>query len=58
MESAPLGLLTAPAGSPGSDDDDRRPTGDAGRMSDFAISEAEFRALHERLRRASAWVPS
>jgi kynurenine formamidase len=26
-------------------------------MSDFAMSEAEFRALHERLRRASAWVP-
>ena len=26
-------------------------------MSDFAISEAEFRALYERLRRASAWVP-
>jgi kynurenine formamidase len=27
-------------------------------MSDFAMSEAEFRALHERLRRASAWVPA
>jgi kynurenine formamidase len=26
-------------------------------MSDFAMSEAEFRALYERLRRASAWVP-
>jgi kynurenine formamidase len=27
-------------------------------MSDYAMSEAEFRALHERLRRASAWVPA
>ena len=27
-------------------------------MSDFAMTEAEFRALHERLRRASAWVPA
>jgi Putative cyclase len=27
-------------------------------MSDFAMSEAEFRALRERLRRASAWVPA
>src|SRR3984957_7826406 len=27
-------------------------------MSEFAMSEAEFRALHERLRRASAWVPA
>jgi kynurenine formamidase len=44
--------------SPGLDDDVRRPTGDAGRMSDFAMSEAEFRALRERLRRASAWVPA
>jgi kynurenine formamidase len=26
-------------------------------MSDFALSEAEFRALYERLRRASAWGP-
>jgi len=58
MESARLGSLTASAGSPGSDDDDRRPTGDSGRMSDFAMSEAEFRTLHERLRRASAWVPA
>jgi len=27
-------------------------------MSDFAMSEAEFRALYERLRRSSAWVPA
>jgi kynurenine formamidase len=26
-------------------------------MSDFALSEAEFRALYERVRRASAWGP-
>jgi kynurenine formamidase len=50
--------LTASAGSPGLDDDDRRPTGDAAWMSDFTMGEAEFRALYERLRRASAWVPA
>jgi kynurenine formamidase len=27
-------------------------------MSDFAMSEAEFRVLRERLRRVSAWVPA
>src|ERR1700722_6651212 len=27
-------------------------------MSEFPMSEAEFRALHERLRRAPAWVPA
>jgi kynurenine formamidase len=27
-------------------------------MSDFAMSEAEFRALYVRLRRSSAWVPA
>jgi kynurenine formamidase len=58
MEFTRFGRLTAFAGSPDSDDDDRRPTGEAGRMSDFAMTEAEFRALHERLRRASAWVPA
>lgn len=26
-------------------------------MSDFAMTEGEFRALHQRLRRATAWVP-
>jgi hypothetical protein len=56
--SGSLTALTASAGSPDSDDDDRRPAGDAGRMSDVAMSEAEFRALYERLRRASAWVPA
>jgi kynurenine formamidase len=30
---------------------------DAASMSDFALSEAEFRALYERLRRTSAWGP-
>src|ERR1700733_16194175 len=54
MEFARFGSLIASAGSPGLDDDDRRPTGDAAWMSEFAMSEAEFRALYERLRRASA----
>jgi kynurenine formamidase len=58
MEPARFSSLSASAGSPGSDDDDRRPAGDAGWMSDFAMSEAEFRALRERLRRASAWTPA
>jgi kynurenine formamidase len=58
MESARFGSLTASAGSPGLDDDVRRPTGNAAWMSDFAMSEAEFRALYERLRRASAWMPA
>jgi kynurenine formamidase len=58
MEFARVGWLTASAGSPGLDDDDRRPTGEAAWMSDFAMSEAEFRALYERLRRASVWVPA
>jgi kynurenine formamidase len=35
-----------------------RPTGEAAWMSDYAMSEAEFRALYERLRRSSAWVPA
>jgi kynurenine formamidase len=35
-----------------------RSAGEAGRMSEYAMTEAEFRALHERLRRASAWVPT
>jgi hypothetical protein len=30
---------------------------DAAGMSDFALSEAEFRALYQRLRRAYAWGP-
>jgi kynurenine formamidase len=33
-------------------------SGEAGPMSDFVMSEADFRALYERLRRTSAWVPS
>lgn len=39
--------------------DDARPAAprDAGRMSDFALSAAEFRALYERLKRASRWGP-
>src|SRR3984957_10774394 len=58
MGFARFGSLAPSAGSPGPDDDARRLAGDAGPMSDFAMSEAEFRALHERLRRASAWVPA
>jgi kynurenine formamidase len=58
MDPPRFGAPAASAGSPGSDDDGGGLTGDAGRMSDFAMSEAEFRALHERLRRASAWVPA
>jgi kynurenine formamidase len=58
MEFARVGWLTVSASSPGLDDDDAGPTGDAAWMSDFAMSEAAFRALYERLRRASAWVPA
>ena len=39
--------------SPGSDDDNAWPAGDAALMSDFTVSAAEFRALYERLRRRS-----
>jgi kynurenine formamidase len=35
-----------------------RPPGEAAWMSDFAMSEAEFRALYQQLRRTSAWVPA
>jgi kynurenine formamidase len=35
-----------------------RQSGDAASMSDFAMSEAGFRSLYQRLRRASAWVPA
>jgi kynurenine formamidase len=34
------------------------PAGEAAWMSDYAMSEAEFRALYDRLRRVSAWVPA
>src|ERR1700726_1828848 len=43
--------------SPGLDDDHPMSDCDAASMSDFALSEAEFRALYERLRRTSAWGP-
>jgi kynurenine formamidase len=58
MPLAWFGWLIGSAGSPGQDDAEPRPPDDAAWMSDFAMSEAEFRALHERLRRASAWVPA
>ena len=44
--------------SPGSDDDNAGPGGDAAWMSDFTVSAAEFRALYQRLRRASEQGPA
>src|SRR5262249_15156206 len=43
--------------SPGLDDDHPGSACDAVGMSDFALSEAESRALYERLRRTSVWGP-
>ena len=44
--------------SPSSDDARPRPTGETGRVSRTELSESEFQALYERLKRTASWGPT